>query len=45
MKRRTFIKKTAASASVFSIVPSHVLGFSGIAPNDKIQWGVIGLGT
>ena len=44
MKRRTFIKKTAASASVFSIVPSHVLGFSGTSPNDKIQLGFIGLG-
>ncbi|MAJ32919.1 MAG: oxidoreductase [Flavobacteriaceae bacterium] len=44
MKRRTFIKKTAASASVFSIMPSHVLGFSGTSPNDKIQLGFIGLG-
>ena len=44
MKRRDFIQKTAASASVFSIVPSHVLGFSGTAPNDKVQLGFIGVG-
>jgi len=44
MKRRAFIQKSAATASVFSIVPSHVLGFSGVAPNDKIQLGFIGVG-
>ena len=44
MKRRDFINKTVASATVFSIVPSHVLGFTGTAPNDKIQLGFIGAG-
>ena len=44
MKRRDFIHKTAATASVFSIVPSHVLGLGGTAPNDKIQLGFIGVG-
>ena len=45
MKRRDFIHKTAATASVFSIVPSHVLGFGKTAPNDKIQLGFIGRET
>jgi len=44
MKRRSFIKKSAVASSVFSIVPSHVLGFSGYRPNDKIQLGFIGVG-
>ena len=44
MKRRDFIHKTAATASVFSIVPSHVLGLGRTAPNDKIQLGFIGVG-
>ena len=44
MKRRDFIQKSAATATVFSIVPNHVLGRSGIAPNDKIQLGFIGVG-
>lgn len=44
MKRRDFIQKSAATATVFSIVPSHVLGKSGVAPNDKIQLGFIGVG-
>jgi len=44
MKRRDFIHKTAATAAVFSIVPSHVLGFGKTAPNDKIQLGFIGVG-
>ena len=44
MKRRAFIQRSAAAASVFSIVPSHVLGRTGVAPNDKIQLGFIGVG-
>ena len=44
MKRRSLIKKSAVASSVFSIVPSHVLGFSGTAANDKIQLGFIGVG-
>ena len=44
MKRRSFIKKSVVASSTFSIVPSHVMGFSGVAPNDKIQLGFIGVG-
>ena len=44
MKRRSFIKKSAVASSAFSIVPSHVMGFSGVTPNDKIQLGFIGAG-
>ncbi len=44
MKRRAFIKKSALASSSFSIVPSHVMGFSGVTPNDKIQLGFIGVG-
>ena len=44
MKRRSFIKKSAVASSVFSIVPSHVMGFSGVTPNDKIHLGFIGVG-
>lgn len=44
MKRRDFIQKSVTTASIFSIVPSHVLGFSGSSPNDKIQLGFIGAG-
>ncbi|MGA0897035.1 MAG: Gfo/Idh/MocA family protein [Flavobacteriaceae bacterium] len=44
MKRRAFIQKSAATASVFSIVPSHVMGFNANSPNDKIQLGFIGVG-
>ena len=44
MKRRSFIKKSAVASSAFSIVPSHVIGFSGVTPNDKIQLGFIGVG-
>ena len=44
MKRRSFIKKSVVASSAFSIVPSHVMGFSGVTPNDKIQLGFIGVG-
>ncbi len=44
MKRRTFLKKSTVASSAFTILPSHVLGFSGVAPNDKIQLGFIGVG-
>ena len=44
MKRRSFIKKSVLTSSVFSIVPSHVLGFKGLTPNNKIQMGFIGAG-
>ena len=44
MKRRTFIQKSTVASSVFTILPSHVIGLSGRAPNDKIQLGFIGAG-
>lgn len=44
MKRRNFIAKSAGVSAAFSIIPSHVLGFSGTSPNNKIQLGFIGVG-
>ncbi len=44
MKRRNFIANTTKASAVFSIIPSHVLGFSGTSPNSKIQIGFIGAG-
>ena len=44
MVRRTFMKKSVLTGSVFSIVPSYVLGYSGTTPNNKIQLGFIGTG-
>lgn len=44
MKRRDFLKKTAA-ASLFTIVPRYVLGGTGYrAPSDEITAAVIGVG-
>ncbi|MFY0653136.1 MAG: Gfo/Idh/MocA family oxidoreductase [Cyclobacteriaceae bacterium] len=44
VSRRSFLKSTAALASI-SIVPRYVLGGAGfIAPSDKITFGVIGTG-
>lgn len=42
--RRNFIKKTAIGAIGFSIIPREVLGKGFIAPSDRINLGVIGLG-
>ena len=44
MNRRDFIIKSGLSSSIFSIVPSSVLGFNGVSPNNKIQIGFIGAG-
>ena len=44
MKRRDFIIKSGLSSSIFSIVPSSVLGFNGVSPNNKIQIAFIGAG-
>lgn len=44
MKRRKFVKNLAASASVFSIVPSHVLGKSHIPPSDTLYMAAFGVG-
>ena len=46
MNRRTFLKSAGASAAVFNIVPSHVLGGEGqVAPNSKLTLALIGCGT
>jgi predicted dehydrogenase len=42
--RRAFIKKSTLAFGVFTIVPRFVLGRGYIAPSDKINLGVIGLG-
>mgnify|MGYP001818313775 CR=1 FL=1 len=42
--RRNFIKHTAMGAIGFSIIPREVLGKGFIAPSDRINLGVIGLG-
>ena len=45
--RRDFLINTAAAsaaASVFTVLPSHVLGRDGNSPNDRISLGVIGIG-
>ncbi len=42
--RRNFIKNTAMGAIGFSIIPREVLGKGFIAPSDRINLGVIGLG-
>ncbi len=46
INRRTFITSTASAVSAAAIVPRRVLGGPGyIAPSDKINVGVIGVGT
>lgn len=46
MNRRTFVNTTAAAAMAATIVPRNVLGGTKfVAPNDKINVGVIGCGT
>ncbi|MEE4215960.1 MAG: Gfo/Idh/MocA family oxidoreductase [Bacteroidales bacterium] len=43
--RRDFIKKSAAAAFAFTIIPRHVLGGSGYtAPSDQLTKGIIGVG-
>ncbi len=45
MDRRNFVKKTAATAAVVTVIPRHVIGGKGfIAPNDRINLGYIGVG-
>ena len=44
MKRRKFIKRTAAAGTAFSIVPSFVLGGNHIAPSDTLYVASIGVG-
>ncbi|MCL6265461.1 Gfo/Idh/MocA family protein [Flagellimonas myxillae] len=42
--RRKFIKQTGLAVGAFSLIPRHVLGKGFVAPSDKINIGVIGLG-
>lgn len=44
MKRRKFLKNTAAATAAFTIVPSYVLGKHHIAPSDTLYIGAIGVG-
>lgn len=44
MKRRSFIKKTAAAGAAFTIVPSFVLGKHHIPPSDTVYLAAIGVG-
>lgn len=48
--RRTFLKRTAAGAALFTIIPRKVLGKMGgnnnfVAPNDQLTRGLIGTGN
>jgi myo-inositol 2-dehydrogenase/D-chiro-inositol 1-dehydrogenase len=45
MDRRKFLKTSALSAGVFTIVPRHVLGGTGFtSPSDQLSFAVIGVG-
>ena len=44
MQRRKFLKNTAAASAAFSIVPSHVLGKTHVAPSDTLYVGAFGVG-
>ena len=44
MKRRSFIKQTAAASAAFSIVPSYVLGKNHVAPSDTLYMAGVGVG-
>lgn len=44
MKRRSFIKKSAAASAAFTIVPSFVLGGSHVPPSDTLYIGAVGVG-
>jgi predicted dehydrogenase len=44
MKRRSFLKKSAAAGAAFTIVPSFVLGGNHIPPSDTLYVAGIGVG-
>lgn len=44
LSRRHFIRNTSLAAGSFFIVPRHVLGRGFIAPSDKLNIGIIGVG-
>ncbi|MDG1571347.1 Gfo/Idh/MocA family oxidoreductase [Robiginitalea sp. M366] len=44
MKRRTFLKQSAATSAAFSIVPSYVLGKQHVPPSDTLYIAAFGVG-
>ena len=42
--RRNFIRNSAIGAFGISIIPRHVLGRGFVAPSDRVNVGIIGLG-
>ncbi len=44
MKRRSFVKKVAASSTAFSIVPSFILGKGHVPPSDTLYVSAFGVG-
>lgn len=44
MKRRTFLKNTAAGSAAFTIVPSFVLGKNHVPPSDTLYVAAFGVG-
>lgn len=44
MKRRTFLKNTAAGSAAFTIVPSYVLGKGHVPPSDTLYVAAFGVG-
>lgn len=44
MKRRSFLKKSAAAGAAFTIVPSYVLGGIHTPPSDTLYMAAIGVG-
>ena len=44
MKRRSFVKKSAAAGAAFTIVPSFVLGGIHTPPSDTLYVGAVGVG-
>jgi len=44
MKRRSFLKKSAAAGAAFTIVPSFVLGGTHVPPSDTLYVAGIGVG-
>ncbi|MDC8005002.1 Gfo/Idh/MocA family oxidoreductase [Aureisphaera galaxeae] len=44
MKRRSFLKKSAAAGAAFTIVPSFVLGKTHVPPSDTLYMAGIGVG-
>ena len=44
ISRKNFIKSSALATAGLTFLPSHVLGFGGTAPSDKIRIGFIGTG-